>query len=135
MDRETANWLAELIQQATSELEYNPGLTVEVETDATKWLQVLPEEDEETAELLGGYVLNFPYRNHSGDPLLAMQSVGLSLPPDTRALEWEDNGHAMVWIRPDIPLVALALFIGDILTKITGAPDDSEFTVQIEYGF
>ncbi len=135
MDRETANWLAGLIQQATSELAYNPGLTIEVEADATKWLQVLPEEDQEIAEQLAGYVLNFPYRNYSGDPLSALKSVGLSLPPDTRTLEWEDDGHAMMWIRPDIPLVALALFIGDIFTKIIGAPDDSELTVQIEYGF
>lgn len=134
MDKEEATWLAEMILNAAADLEDSPGLLIEVETRVGQWVQVLIEHDEEDGKV-GGYALNFPYRDHSGDPLVALESVGLKLPPDTRALEWENDGFATIWIRPDIPLVALALFINDILICITGAAADAVITVRVEYGY
>ncbi|HEC23851.1 MAG TPA: hypothetical protein ENI95_13135 [Chloroflexi bacterium] len=134
MDREMALWLAELIRQAVEVLEHDPGLTLEVDDHPHLWLQILLEADEETGALKG-YILNFPYRSQTGDPLEAIARAGLLAPPDTKILEWEEGGYARIWIRPDAPLLALALFIGDLLEKIVGMPEGETFSVQIEYGY
>ncbi len=57
------------------------------------------------------------------------------LNPGTQAVGWEDGAHATIRIRPDVPLVGLAHFAGDILEKVVGASSDAELSVQIEYGF
>lgn len=133
MDQDEAVWLAELLLEAISNLEDSPGLTVEVEGNLNQWLQVLFEKDDDGS--LRGFTLNFPYRALGGDPLITLEKAGLSVPPDTRAVEWEDGGFASIWVRPDAPIVALALFIGDILERVIGATAGSPLAVQIEYGF
>ncbi len=132
MDAETAIWLGDLIAQATLALEDGPCVTIEVEGQSNHWIQVIPEEAEEK---LSGFLLNFPYRSRQGDPLETLQAAGLALPPGTQTRFWEDNGYAALWIRPDVPLVGLAHFAGNVLTHIVGAPSDAELEVQIEYGF
>jgi hypothetical protein len=134
MDLEVATWIAEMILETVSCLEEHPGLTIEVENHPNQWVQVIPEQDEET-EKLSGFTLNFPYREFRGDPLLALAAAEMKPPPGTQTLEWEDNGFASILLRTDIPLVALALFIGDILTRIVGADEDSSFAIHNEYGY
>ncbi len=134
MDKEEATWLAEMILETAANLEDSPCLLIEVESKISQWVQVLLECDEESGQV-GGFALNFPYRDHSGDPLTALQAAGLKPPPNTRALEWEDDGFATIWIRPDVPLVALALFANDILVRVVGASADATITVRIEYGY
>jgi len=134
VDREEAIWLAEMILEASAHLDDKPGLLIEVESKASQWVQLLLEQDE-NSEKLGGFVLNFPYNSHSGDPLKTLESTGMKLPPDSQALEWEDGGFATIWLRPDVPLVALALFVNDILTRVAGASADASITVQIERGY
>jgi hypothetical protein len=134
MDREEAVWLAEMIVEATADLEDNPCLLIEVEAVPNQWIQLLPEHDNTSTEV-DGFALNFPYRGCSGDPLLILQARGLKPPPDTHAVEWEDDGFATIWIRPDVPLVALALFANDILIRVVGAKDNAAITVRIEYGY
>jgi hypothetical protein len=134
MDAETAIWLAGLIAQAVTALEHSPGMTVEDEANSAHWLQIVAEEADGEPRL-GGFVLNFPYREHQGDPLETLQQTGLRIPPGTRVEHWEDGGFATIWVRPDVPLVALAHFVGDILARITGAEASAELAVKIEYGF
>ncbi len=134
MDQDEAIWLAELIMEAVSNLDDNPGLTVEVEGNLNQWIQVVPEHDSDDGSL-SGFALNFPYRDHAGDPLSTLERAGLIPPPDTRSVEWEDGAFATIWIRPDAPVVALAHFISDVLEKVVGSKPGSALTVQIEYGF
>lgn len=134
MDAEEAIWLAELIAQAVAELAHSPGLTIEVHGDANLWLQVLPEESEIDGKL-AGFILNFPYRLSSGDPLSTLAALGLKPPPGTHSVEWQDGAFARLLVRPDVPLVGLAHFAGDLLQHIVGAPPGAELTVQIEHGF
>jgi hypothetical protein len=134
MDAEQAVWLAGLIQQAVDQLRHRPGLTIEVEGSAELWIQVIPELDD-SGEKLDGFILNFPYRGQHGDPLDVITASGLSAPPDTKVLEWEDGGSARLWIRPDVPLVAFSFFIGHILENIVDAPGDAELAVDFEVGF
>lgn len=135
MDLEVAEWLAELILQAANEISRRPGLTIEVEDDASNWVQVVLESDEETPGSLSGYVLNFPQQFSPGSADAALREAGLSLPPGTRVLAHEPGAYGTIWIRPDIPVAALALLIGDIIEKANGAPAGSEVNVLIEYGF
>lgn len=134
MDAQQALWLSGLILQALAELEHSPGLTIEVVDNEHLWVQLLPEEAEENGTL-AGFVLNFPYRRRSGDPLQTMRDATLKPPPGTRTLLWEDNGYARIWLRPDVPLVGLAHFVGDVLERIVGAPPNAELAVRIEYGY
>lgn len=133
MDRETAQWLAGLMTQVFSQVQQKGGLTVEVRDDANLWAQVIPEIDEESGKL-GGVLLNFSYP-YNEEPLEALRGAGLKLPPDTKAQEWEANGFARLWIRPDIPVVALCLFVGDIIEKVMDAPPEYELHAWIEYGY
>lgn len=132
MDEEQAAWLAGLIQEITAHAEHSPGLTIEVEGNASQWIQVLAEADEAG---LSSFVLNFPYRGRKGDPLEALADAGLKLPPGTEALIWEDDGYATIGIRPDVPLKALALLIGDVLEQFVGAAAGYDVSVEIKYGF
>ena len=134
MDQDEAIWLAELLLEAISYLEDSPGLTVEVEGELNQWVQVVFEADEADGSLKG-FNLNFPYRGQAGDPVTTLTKAGLSIPPDTQSKEWEDDGFATIWIRPDVPIVALALFIGDILDRIIKTAPGASLAVQIEYGF
>lgn len=134
MDRDEAIWLAELLLEAISNVDDHPGLTLEVEGSAAHWVQVLFEQAEDDSTF-SGFTLNFPCRQHKGDPLAVFQAVGLKPPPDTRAQDWEDGGFATVWLRPDVPVVALALFIGDILERVVGAQPGASLAAQLEYGF
>lgn len=134
MDADTAIWLGELFGKAVVELGHSPGLTVEVEGRPGDWVQVIPEESELSGDL-AGFVVNFPYRGHTGSPLEALRAQGVAPPPGTQTRTWEDGGFATLWIRPDIPLVGLAHFAGDILEKLVGAPADCELSAQFEYGY
>lgn len=134
MDAQQALWLSGLILQALAELEHSPGLTIEVVEDERLWTQLLPEESEEDGAL-AGFVINFPYRDHSGDPLQTMRDITLKPPPGTRTIAWEDDGYARIWLRPDVPLVGLAHFVGDVLERIVGVPQNAELAVRIEYGY
>ena len=133
MDQEVAIWLAEVVMEAVANLDENPGLTVEVEGSVNQWVQVLFEKADDGS--LDGFNLNFPYRDKAGDPTLTLAQAGLSLPPGTASVDWEDGGFATIWVRPDAPVVALAHFIGDILERVIGAAPGSPITAQIEYGF
>lgn len=129
-----AQWLGGIIYETTDNLAHNPGLTIEVESDSTRWVQLILEVDPED-QSLGGMILNFPYREHKGDPLRTLTAADLKPPPGSETLEWEDGGFARIWVRPDVPLIALAMFIGDILLKVEGAKEEFEITVQVEYGY
>lgn len=129
-----AQWLAGLIDEAITNLAYNPGLTIETEGDNNRWAQLIPEVDPED-QSLSGIILNFAYQKHKGDPLETIKSSGLRPPPGSETLEWEDDGFARIWMRPDVPLIALSMFIGDILAKIEGAPEGFKITVKVEYGY
>jgi hypothetical protein len=129
-----AQWLAGLIHETTDHLAYSPGVTIEVKGDSTRWVQLILEADPDD-QSLSGMILNFAYRGHKGDPLETLKSANLIPPPGSETLEWEDGGFARIWVRPDAPLIALSMFIGDILLKIQGAKEGFEITVQIEYGY
>jgi len=129
-----AQWLAQLIYEAAANLAAGPGLTVEVEGDHTRWIQLVLEADEDNGSL-SGMILNFPYRGYKGNPLSTLEGAGLKPPPGSEALSWEDDGFARIWLRPDIPLIALAMFVGDILRRIEDTQGEFEITVQIEYGY
>ena len=132
MDPDMSKWLTSLITQTLAQLEQGAALTCEVQGDAGRWVQVVPEQDEEDARL-GGIVLNFAYR-HTDEPLTVLRRVGVQPPPDTQVAEWEANGFARLWVRPDIPVVALALFVGDIIEKVQQTPPDYELAAWIEHG-
>ena len=134
MDNETAQWFAGLLVQASTQLDHQPGLTIEVLEKPEYWLQVIFETDDDTKQITG-FLLNFPFRESVTEPLELITTKGIVLPPDTRSLKYEPGGFASIWIRADIPLVALALLAGDLLAKVMGAPEEAEFEVQIEYGF
>lgn len=134
LDADVAIWLGELIGKAVVELEHAPGMTVEVQGVPKQWVQVIPEASQLDGQL-AGFVLNFPYREQTGDPVDTLRGRGLMPPPGTESREWEDNGFAMIWIRPDVPLVGLAHFIGDILQTIIGTPQSAELNVQFDYGY
>ncbi len=134
MDAETAVWLAELIAEAHTDLSEHPGLTLEVESKTNQWVQIVPEPEDDGISL-SGFLLNFPYRTHITEPLQTLTEKGLVAPPDTQTIEWQEDGFATIWVRPDIPLVALAHFAGDILQRVVGVDSDARLAVQIEYGF
>jgi hypothetical protein len=134
VDADIAIWLGELLGKAVVELQHAPGLTVEAKGRSGDWVQIIPEESEHD-DSLAGFVVNFPYRGHTGSPLDTLQAQGVKPPPGTEAHTWEDGGYATLWIRPDVPLVGLAHFAGDILEKLIGTPADSELTAQFEYGY
>jgi hypothetical protein len=132
MDREVANWLAGFIQQTITQLDSRPCMIVEVEGDPKRWLQVIPQAKNEQ---LSGLWLNFAYRNHQGNPLQTLEAADIIAPPGSQSDTWEDNGYATIWIRPDVPLLALALLIGDLMERIVGASPDDELNILIEYGY
>ncbi len=134
IEADQAIWLAGLIAQSIAAIEHSPGLTIEVENDPKQWIQVIPEADE-ISHIIDGFILNYPYQQRGVEPLDKLAESGLTPPPDTRIEVWEPGGFARLWIRPDVPLVGLAHFAIDILKKVTGANDDAELTVRIEYGF
>jgi hypothetical protein len=86
MDQDEAVWLAEVIMEAVSNLDDNPGLTVEVEGSLDQWVQILFVQNDEDGSL-GGFNLNFPYRGMAGDPTVTLTRAGLVLPPDTAAVD------------------------------------------------
>lgn len=133
MDGEVAIWLGELIGQAVLEIAQNPGLTIEVDGHPQLWLQVIPVPADEGT--LSSFLLNFPYRDHAGNPAELLASVGVQPPPDTTSPGWEPGGSARLVVRKDVPLVALAHFCGDVLQHIVGAPPDASYAVQFEYGY
>lgn len=133
MDNETAQWLASLIMQASTQLDHHPGLTIEVIEQPEHWVQVILETAEDSPQLTG-FVINFPIRDTVTEPLELITGSGIQPPPGTRLLN-NITGSMSIWIRADIPLVALALLIGDVMHKVLGTPADSEFEVQVEYGF
>jgi hypothetical protein len=134
VDAEIAIWLAGLISQAVYELPHAPGLTIEVVGRPEHWMQIILETSEADGTL-SGFLLNFPYAKHAGAPLDTFKSAGIQPPPGSRDAEWQDGGFARAWVRPDVPVVALAHLSGDILEKVLGALPDAEISVQIEYGF
>jgi hypothetical protein len=133
MDRDVAEWLAGLITQTVAGREHGAGLTCEVQDDPQRWMQIVPEWDEEEARL-DSILLNFAHP-HTDEPLAVLARVCLKPPPDTRVETWEAGGYATLWIRPDIPVVALALFAGDIVEKVLEAPPGHELQAWIEYGY
>lgn len=133
MEIEVATWLAELVQQAVYELNLRPGLTIEVEDDPANWLQIVPFPDDDN-EGLSGYLLNMPYREETLPPLKIFAEAGIMPPPGTEVVAWESKDYVTLRVQPDVPLVAFALFAGEILEKIGGAPADYEINVQIMHG-
>ncbi len=133
IDLALAGWLADLIQQTVEMLDSRPGLTCEVEGDEFNWVQVIPEPGQD-GKLLDSYLLNFAFRGHFGNPLEVLRHLGVSLPPGTRCLSWEDGSHATLRVRGDIPVAALALLVGSLHQKVGGAPDDLDLSVQIQHG-
>ena len=133
MQIEEATWLAGLIAEAIAQIDDGPGLTIEVEGRPHLWLQVILESGDDRS--LTGFLLNMPYREHQGDPLETLAKSGFAAPPGTIAVRWEDGQVAQLWVRPDIPLIPLALLVGDLLERLVGAPAESELTVQIERGY
>lgn len=134
MDMESCQWLADLIQQTTEHLSQNPGMTIEVEGQPEHWLQVLPEQDEQPEEL-SGYLLNFAYRQQSGDPAEAIAQAGIRPPTGVETMTWEDGGFATLKLNANTPLIDIAVFIREILTHIIGAEEGCEIGVKIEYGY
>lgn len=132
MEAKMALWLTSLIIQTMKQLDEKPGLSFEVEGHENYWVQIVPE-DEAGNGILSGFLLNFAY-HHSQPPDAALQDAGVTLPPDTRVLTWEANRFATLWIRPDVPVVALAHFAGDILEKIQRAPAGYQLSASIEHG-
>jgi hypothetical protein len=135
MDGAVAGWLAELIKQTTSEGAYSAGLTVEVDDHPESWVQIIPEMETDGSAQFSGFAINFPCRQRHASLQEALDLAGLKSPPDTQILAHEPGKYGTIWVRPDIPLLALALFAGDILEKLGGAPDDYEISVNIEHGF
>lgn len=133
MESEVAIWLGELIGQAVLEIAHNPGLTIEVDDHPQKWLQVIPVPADDGT--LSSFLLNFPYRDHAGNPAEVLAASGVQPPPGTSSPGWEDGGSARLVIRRDVPLLALAHFCGDVLQHVVGAPEDASYAVQIEHGF
>jgi len=133
LDEAKAIWLAELIAEATLQIEHDPGLIIEVEDKPETWIQAFPQTNADGEH--SGFALNFPYRETDSEPVGALRALGVHLPPDSRTLEWEANGFASIFVRPDVPFVALARLISDILEKAVGAPSNPDLSVQIEYGF
>jgi hypothetical protein len=134
MDRDVAEG-AELVLQAIHELSRRPGLTVEVEADRQNWVQVIPVEHVEQPGSVSGFVVNFPERFGSRGLVDGLQEAGIRLPPDTALIAHEANSYGTLRVRADIPLVALALFVGAIIERIGGAAPGYELSVHIEYGF
>ncbi len=134
LDEGKAVWLADLIVQASTNLEESPGLTVEVVGQSEKWIQVLPECQDENGRL-SGFVVNFAYHNEQQEPVATIEGKGIRLPPGTRTLEWEGGAYARLWIRPDVPVVGLAHLMSDILERISQSPANPELEVHIEYGY
>jgi hypothetical protein len=134
MDRDTARWVASLFEQAIGALEQKPGVTIEVVDEPRIWAQVVPELAE-NAPKVAGFLLNFPYRGHVDDPQTVMTEHDILPPPDMRVVEWEENGYLRLWLRPDTPLVPMALFVGEVLEAVTTIEPEAEFAVKIEYGY
>lgn len=132
MDKEIVNWLAGLIQQTITQLANRPCMIIEVEGDPKRWLQMIPQIEDDQ---LSGLWLNFTYKNHQGNPLHTLEMVDIIPPPGSQSDTWEDNGYATIQLRPDVPLLALTLFIGDLMERIVGTSPDDELSVQIEYGY
>jgi hypothetical protein len=130
MDLEVAEWLAELVQEAVAAIAERPGLTVEVDDVPSNWVQIIPEADLIVGNI-SGFSLNFPFRDTKSEPASYLQSAALKLPPDSNITSWSHGSHMTLWVRPDIPLIALALLTGDILEKIGGAAAGYEINVQI----
>nr|MBN1229748.1 hypothetical protein [Anaerolineae bacterium] len=135
VDAETAIWLSDLIVQSLHGLERGPGLTIEIIGSPHLWTQLIPCFAFEEEPKLTGFVLNFPYRDKSGNPLEVIEQAGITPPPGTTPGDWENRKNAAIHLRRDIPLVALAHFIGDIFEKVLGASPDDELSVQIDYGY
>jgi hypothetical protein len=134
LDAETAIWLADLFARAVTDLEYHPGLLIEVEASPDQWVQVIIESDEDSLAV-SGFLMSFPYRVFDIGPLQALSELLIPPPPGTHCVEWEEGGFARLLLRPDVPLVGLAHFIGDVLERLVGMAPGSELTVQIEYGY
>lgn|SRR5574341_1146451 len=135
MDRDVAEWLAELILQTIHELSRSPGLTIEVEDDRHNWVQIIPEEQKGEPGRVSGFVVNFPEPFGRRDLMQRLQTEGLQLPPNTTLIAHEANGYGTLLIRADIPLMALALLVGDIVERVGGAASGYELSVHIQYGF
>jgi hypothetical protein len=132
MDIKVAEWLAEMIQQAVTEIEHGTGLTIEVDDHPENWLQIVP--DVGTDNLLTGYVVNFPYRSLHEDPLERLAAAGIKPPPGTKVTTWEGGGYATLSLRAEVPLVAFALFAADVLERIGGAHQPYEINLQKMHG-
>ena len=135
LDPEEASWLAGLIAQAVIDLSHGPCVTVEVDGDEKRWIQILPVESEVEPGRIESFQLNFPYRDRSGDPLSLLAESGLRPPPGTETADYDSGHFAALHIRGDVPLLGLAHFSADILEAIVGAPSNAEMAVRVEYGY
>lgn len=135
LDADEALWLAGLIAEAVIALQHGPCIIIEVDEDPKLWVQILPEESKDEPGTIASFLLNFPYRGQSGDPMALLAERHLDVPPDTQTDSYEDGFSAAVRLRGDIPLLGLAHFAGDVLEQIVKAPSESELAVQVEYGY
>lgn len=136
MDEEQAQWLAGLIAQAILGVTQGAGLTCEVIGDAGRWVQIVPEPPTEgdRQQSISALTVNFAYR-HSEEPLEKLSTLGVTPPPGTEVTAWEPEHFATLRIRPDIPVIALAFFVGDLFGKAQGAQEGYELSVQLDTGF
>jgi len=135
LDPEEASWLAALIAQAVIDLKHGPCITVEVDGEEKLWVQILPRESETEPGKIDSFLLNFPYRYQTGDPMTLLVEQGLRPPPGSETAEFESGHFAALLIRGDVPLLGLAHFSGEILETVVGAGGDAELAVRVEYGY
>lgn len=136
MDEELAQWLAGLIAQAILGVQQNAGLTCEIIGDTSRWVQVVPEQptEDDGQQSISGLSLNFAYR-HNEEPLEKLEALGLKPPPGTTVTAWEPDAFTTLHLRPDIPVIALAFFIGDVFGKVQAAPQGYDISVKLDYGY
>ena len=135
LDPEEASWLAGLIAQAVIDLKHGPGITVEIDGTEKFWVQILPKESDSEPGTVDAFLVNFPYRHQTGDPLTLLAERGLRPPPGTQTANYKDGHYAALLIRGDVPLLGLSHFSSEILETVVGADPASEVAVRVEYGY
>lgn len=131
-DTEEAKWLSTFLAEMLAQLEYHPGLTIEIEGQPHRWLQIIPQADDDLT--LNSYLLNFA----AGQPgILADIHLDqlLSLPPDTQLINSAEEGPIQMIVRADIPILALGLFVLEVFSLILGRSTNDELALRVEYGF
>src|SRR5258706_13789727 len=99
LDPEKAEWLADLITQATHAVDESPCLIVEVDGSPRQWVQVLPQMSDDAS--LSGYLINLPFRSPDKNPLSHLRQVGIPFPDISKVVEHEESAFATIWVGVD----------------------------------